>query len=310
MRLRKTVAALAVLCASCAHRTASVKPLPAPTAIERQILNAVDAGDGDLEIRQLRARMAAQPESVAIRIELAQAYAARGYPELTIEHSRLAAARFPANPDVQLLLARALRDMGLRPEAARGLEAFLSAYPQTAPKYAAWLGILRDEMGQWPQGESAHRAALAVAPETAWLRNNLGYNLLMQGRHEEASAQFREALRLDPASVVARNNLGLAVASKPGEAVLHWQSVSDPATAHSNLAALLIEQGKYEQARQEIKAALDYNGNHPAALKNLRLVAQLDGKPATLDVKRTESRWSRFGSALRKAILGNTGEKL
>jgi tetratricopeptide (TPR) repeat protein len=261
----------------------------------------VDAGDGDLEIRRLRVRVAAEPENVTLRLDLAAAYQERGYPELTLEHARLAVVRFPNHPEAQLLLAKTLRSLGLRAQAAQGLEQFLQSNPQTSPKYASWLGILRDELGEWKAGESAHRAALSLRP-SGWLHNNLGYNLLMQGRSAEAAEQFEAALRLEPSSVVARNNLGLALASKPAEAMRHWQSVSDPATAHSNLAALLIEQGKYAEARREIETALEYNRSHTAALRNLRLVAELDGKPATVGAKRGQGRWSRWLAGIRKAL--------
>ena len=49
------------------------------------------------------------------------------------------------------------------------------------------------------------------------LRINLGYNLLLQGKNEEAAAEFRRALVLRPDSQTARNNLGLAMAARPEE---------------------------------------------------------------------------------------------
>lgn len=301
--------ALVVLSAACARRPAVVRTVQAAPVMERQIRNAVDAGEGDFVIRRLRAMVAAHPDQINARLQLSRAYRDRGYPDLTVEHCRLAAARFPDNADAPLLLARTLREMDLRAEAARALETFLNAHPGSQPQLAAWLGIIRDELGEWSRGESAHRAALAILPEAAWLHNNLGYNLLRQGRNDEAAEQFRVALRLDSSSVRARNNLGLAVASRPEEAVLQWQSVSDPATAHSNLAAVLIEQRRFDEARHELGVALGYNGSHPAALKNLRLVAQLDGKPVTLQVEPQESRRSRW-KTVRKVLIGTSGEKL
>jgi tetratricopeptide (TPR) repeat protein len=308
--MRNLVGAVMLWSAACAPRQTPQAPLRPPTAFERQVRNAVDAGDGDLEVRRLRARVAAEPDNLQARLDLAAAYTLRGFPDLSLEHMRLAAARFPDKAEAQLALALALRQVGLHAEGAALLQQFLTAYPQTIPRYAAWLGILRDELGEWKPGESAHRAALAAGPEAGWIHNNLGHNLLMQGRAEEAAAEFREALRLDPSLIVARNNLGIATAANPAEAVLHWQSVADPAAAHSNLAALLIEQGQYEAARRELAKALGYNSTHPAAWKNLRLVARLDGKPATLDAERPEGRWSRFGTAVRKVFIGHTGEKL
>ena len=189
-------------------------------------------------------------------------------------------------------------------EAEKGLAAFLAAHPQQSAMYDSWLGILRDELGQWTEGEKSHRAALALGPESDYLHNNLGYNLLMQKRPSEAAFEFKQALKLKPGSEVARNNLGMALLDAPHEALLHWQSISDPATAHSNMAALLIEQGKYAEARRELDLALGYNRANAAALSNLKLVSELDGKPAVIPIKPLRTKWGRFRSAVLKAVGG------
>lgn len=292
---------------SCAHRGGApagrTAPAPQPV-IKRQILNAVDAGDGDYLIGALRAKMAANPEDLQVRLELAKTYQERGYPELALEHYRLAAAHFPESAEVELLLVKSLREFGMQAEAVRTLDLFLKAHPQKTPKLEAWLGILYDEAGQWPEGEAAHRAALALAPKLDYLHNNLGYNLLKQGKNDAAAGEFREALRLNPKSVVARNNLGLALADKPEQAIVNWQSVSDPATAHNNMAALLIEEGRYAEARKELNLALGYNRAHSAALSNLRLVSQLDGKPATVEIQPPPVRRSALKAALHWIFVG------
>jgi len=260
------VAMLAGVNLSCVHQSQTLSGIPSlptakmdksakqpPTAFERQISNATDAGDGDFQVLALRQKMAAEPDNLAVRLELIEHYRGAGYPELALEHCRLAAARFPESADVQLRMAKLLDGMKLDKEAADGLAAFLAAHPQKAPEYESWLGILRDKQKDWPAGEKAHRAALALDTTRDSLHNNLGYNLLMQGRPKEAAQEFREALKLRPDSEVARNNLGMALAASPvveatgaesatNDALLHWQSISDPATAHSNMAALLIGQ--------------------------------------------------------------------
>ena len=305
-----SLAAAAALTFSCAShtRTSSAKPAAAPQPMmERQIRNAIDAGDGNYLIRTLRAQTAAEPDNIDARMQLARAYREAGYPDLALEHCRLAAQRFPESGAVQLGMARALREMGLRKEALEGLEAFLKKHPQKTPDYLSWVGILRDELELWPAGEAAHRAALEMLPTSDYLHNNLGYNLLKQNKNAEAAAEFREALKLNPHSEVARNNLGLTLANQDAneQAVLYWQSASDPATAHSNMAAYLIEKGEYKQARQELDVALGYNRQHPAALKNLQLVSRLDGTPATMILTpATGSRWTRFRSSFLKLWVG------
>jgi len=291
--------------------------------------------------------MSAEPDNLAVRLELIEHYTGAGYPELALEHCRLAAARFPESADLQLRMAKLLDGMKLGREAAEGLGTFLAAHPQKAPEYESWLGILRDGQKGWPAGEKAHLAALALDPSRDSLHNNLGYNLLMQDRPKEAAEEFREALKLRPDSEVARNNLGMALAATPAapaspaipaisagaagagatgagskgasagsagaasaaedtsnEALLHWQSISDPATAHSNMAALLIGQKRYPEARRELDLALGYNKDHPAALANLKLVSELDGKPAVIPIKPVQTKWSRFRSTIVKIVGG------
>lgn len=266
------------------------------TVFERQISNARDAGDGDLELRGLREQVAAEPDNPSVRVELARAYISRGYPDVALEIARLAAARFPDSGPVELALVRYLNELHQPAEAIASLEGFLKSHPQTAPQYFSWLGILRDERHEYALGEPDHRRAVELAPEDDSLHNNLGYNLLMQKREAEATEEFRTALKLNSSSQVARNNLALALAgqNQNAEALAAWQTGSDAATAHSNLAAVLIEKGNYPEARKELSLALSYNGTNPAALKNLELVSHLDGKPATVPSKSQETFWERL----------------
>lgn len=306
--MRAVWIAAVLLTASCGQprRTAALPRPAGPTIWQRQIRNALDAGDGDYRLRALRDRAAAEPQNIPVRLELAKAYTERGYPDMALDLCRLTAARFPDSGEVELGLVRALRAMDRRPEAIDSLEAFLKAHPQTAPDYFSWLGILRDESGLWAAGEPAHRRAIEFAPAVDSLHNNLGYNLLMQKKHTEAANAFREALRLNPSSQIARNNLGLALAQQDGagEAIAHWQSAADPATAHNNLAAVWIEQGNYVEARKELETALGYNRSHSAALRNLALVSRLEDRPATLPDLPQETWWMRWKSGFIRLFVG------
>src|SRR5689334_3533150 len=120
MRLYFSLLSVAILTLSCAFRTpiasAQVK-LPAPQpAMERQVQNAADVGDGDYEARMLRQKMATEPDNLEVRLALAKRYQAVGSTELALEHYRLAAVRFPESAEVHLLLAKSLRRIGSRGE--------------------------------------------------------------------------------------------------------------------------------------------------------------------------------------------------
>jgi tetratricopeptide (TPR) repeat protein len=293
---------------SCVHTP--VKTATAPTIWDRQVRNAVDAGEGDYQLRVLRERVAAEPENIAVRAELAAAYRQRGYPEIALEISRLAVARFPESGEAELSLVRDLRASNRRAEAITSLETYLKAHGNSSADYWSWLGILRDESGLWPSGETAHRKAIELTPAANSLHNNLGYNLLMQKKYEDAAAEFREALKINPADAMASNNLGtaLAHANAPAQALAAWQAASDPASAHNNLATVWIEKGNYPEARKELDLALGYNRSHPAALKNLDLLTRLDGQSATVRVADVAGpgakRRSRFAAGLKRLFVG------
>jgi len=308
---RLSIAALAWFLAACAHTpvTPAYAPSPVPSAFNQQIRNAhnaIDAGDGDYQLKTLRERAAAEPENADVRVELIRAYRDRSYPDIALEMARLAAARFPQNEAIQLELVRSLRDMNQRNEAISLLDGYLKSHPGAGAAAFSWLGILYDESGQWAMGEPEDRKAVELSPTTAYLHNNLGYNLLMQKKNADAAAEFREAMRLDPSSQLARNNLGTALAAENDtrDALENWRSTSDPATAHNNLAAVYIEKGNYPEARKELEIALGYNRLHPAALKNLELVSRLDGNAATMPGKETETRWERWKAGFLRLFVG------
>src|SRR5688572_28732384 len=99
MKLFYAAIAAGVLLGGCASKNrANRVTVPANSlqpVMQRQVLNAVDAGEGNPRVRALRERMAAEPMNVRLRLELAEEYAKTAYPELELEHLRLAVERFP-----------------------------------------------------------------------------------------------------------------------------------------------------------------------------------------------------------------------
>ncbi|MCC6368707.1 MAG: tetratricopeptide repeat protein [Bryobacterales bacterium] len=308
-------AAAILLLGSCAGRmrqtnTAAARPPAVQPAMQRQIENAIDAGDGDVIARQLRERMAAGPDDLNVRLALADHYRKQGYPELALEHYRLAAERFPGDAQVALLTAQTLQDQGMTAEAAAGLERFLARYQSKDAGLPAWLGILRDSQGEYAKAEVAHRAAIVLDPSSAKLHNNLGYNLLLQGKRTDALTELRRAVGMDSGSKTARGNLALALmrggsSEEQKEAILQWQSISSPAAAHNNAGAVLLEEGRYAEARKELETALGHQPDYTPALKNFELLAGQDGKPAVLPVRAASpASWRRTMKRLWYALAG------
>jgi Flp pilus assembly protein TadD len=262
----------------------------------REVKGAADAGEGDLELRTLRQRLAANAKDLDARMALAHYYAERNLPDLALEHYRLAATQFPESVPVTLALARTLREVGEPNQALKMLREFADRQPRSSWEVLSFEGILEDERGQLAEAEKSHRAALALAPEQSALHNNLGFNLLSQKKTDAAITEFRRAIELDPKSEIAHNNLAGALArsaSGSQEALAEWTRSGNPAVAHNNLAAALIEQGHYPEARAELNTALALQPNLSSALDNLKLLSEKDGKPAIVAARRRQSFWDK-----------------
>ncbi len=289
--------------------TSYATPKRAYTAVEqnmqRQIQNARDAGEGDLTAQALRRKVTANPDDLTSRLEFAAYYSATGFPDVALEHYRIAAQRNPANARVAILLAKTLRGLSLAFEARQSLEAFAVGNPDAPGELWSWLGMMQDDAGDFSVTEANHKKALSLQPNSDSAHNNLGYNLLLQGKEAEAAAEFRKALAIAPHSAVAQNNLGLALASLPGDALASLQSASDRATAHNNLGAVLIEKQKYAEARRQINLALGYKNDHPAALRNLQLLSEIDGGGLNVPIPDGRSGWNRFVHGLHLMFLGD-----
>jgi Flp pilus assembly protein TadD len=304
-----------LLASGCARRTAAIPVAPsAPTqqVFARQVREARIAGEGDPAVRILRQRLAAAPGSIDLRLELARHYESTGSPDLALEHVRFARAQAPAQFPLAAEEARLLIKLDLPDEAVAALGP-VAASPAAPASIRSWLGIALDESGDLAAGESAHRAALNLSPADDTLLNNLGFNLLRQGRPEEAIRFLQSAVELNRDNALARSNLARALAARAADsdasgAVAHWSAAIDPASAHSNLAAALIERGQYDQARRQLDAALAIERQHLAAWNNLRLVSELDGLPATPAAVRQPGPWKRFASMWKNAFgAGSSG---
>lgn len=304
-------------CARSAHSTARLNAPVASTAsvIKRQVLNAVDAGDGDARVRQLQREIVTNPDALAPRLELADQYAALGYPELAVEHLRIAEIRFTANADVVKKLVSNLRKMGMASEAIATIERYDTRVDQPDAALSSLRGILLDDRGEFAQAEAAHRLAVKLEPANDVFRNNLGYNLQLQGRPGEAVAEYREALRLKPRSEVARNNLAFALAesgSEPGAEILaHWTSLRGPAAAHNNLGVVRMSQKRYPEARKEFEEAISRDAAYAPAWRNLELLSELDGGAPTIARRPEKTRppvtaWAKFRHGLKSVFVSES----
>jgi tetratricopeptide (TPR) repeat protein len=105
----------------------------------------------------------------------------------------------------------------------------------------------------------------------ASLLNSLGTTLARQGKLDEATAEFRQALELDPAYAPAHANLGsaLALRGESKEAAYHYLRAieldSSFALPHFKLANLLLKAGKIDEAVAHFERVIALDPWHVAA---------------------------------------------
>ncbi len=110
----------------------------------------------------------------------------------------------------------------------RAVEAYRKAIQLDGGNVDAYngLGVALGQMGRTIDAEGTLRQAAALAPSKAYIRNNLGYVLLLSGKPRDAVPEFAAAVEIDPGNRIAQANLRDAVArsaisrfdpSKPSE---------------------------------------------------------------------------------------------
>ena len=299
--LRLSVCLLLLLSTSCVRRAVSqdfglparVKPhRDAKTAhapdtsiravFQKQKIEAFDPLTDDKRVQALQTHLKTDGQDVAAHLELAQIYegynlfaeASEQYTQvLQVMSSPRDGSTATAEP-AMLGFARASQALRQVHDAIPMLERFA----KERKSGNAWnqLGLLYDAAGDLASGEKSFGEALALNASSDRFHNNLGYNLLLQKKMDSAAAEFRKALELNPSSAVTRNNLGVALA-RIGDlqgALEQFEFASDPATAHNNLAVVLLEAGRYEESRDELVKALAIRHSFAPALANFKLVQE------------------------------------
>ncbi len=205
-----------------------------------------------------------QPENRRARLGMA---------EINLASGDVAAARtaFEAQADDPDLGPQARQGMGLaalkagRPDRARApLEAAVLADPTL---WRAWNGLatVHDRDENWAEAQRCYDAALAAAPPDAVgiVHNNLGFSLILQGRHEEAAAHLMEAARRDRTQELPRTNLRLALAwqGRYDEAVAGARP-AERATILNNVGYVALLRGDLSEAEALLSRAIDGSASH------------------------------------------------
>ena len=176
--------------------------------------------------------------------------------------------------------------------AGAGLRAACEKYPPGAAARrgllllaglsAAGLGRLAWRQTRvWRDSETLWRHTLSFDPDDSVAHNDLGTELLRQGRPLEATEQYRQAVRLNPNLPLFHYNLGNALLAqgKPEEAIEPYEDAlrRDPGyeDAHVNLGNILLGKGLLDAAAEHYEAALRTDPGAADLRANLRTLAAL-----------------------------------
>jgi tetratricopeptide (TPR) repeat protein len=164
------------------------------------------------------------------------------------------------NPERLFAQAIDLRGMGKIDEAILHYEKAIALKPDFA-KAKNNLGNLLQEIGKRDEAIRCYEQALAIEPAYAEAHMNLGNALAMVGLYEESMRHFETALALKPNYADALMNLGnlLQVLGRDEEALERFEQAlairPDFAEAHMNLGITLRALGRYEDAIQRYDKA-------------------------------------------------------
>jgi Flp pilus assembly protein TadD len=100
------------------------------------------------------------------------------------------------------------------------------------------LGVARDMQAHHAQAQEAYRKALAISPDLASARQNLGLSLALSGKADEGATLIGQVVKDGNADRRARDNLALALAvsGHAGEADKMLREELSPRDASAALA--------------------------------------------------------------------------
>lgn len=129
--------------------------------------------------------------------------------------------------------------------------------------------------GRIPEAMEQFKQMLEVNPHSFMAHNSLGLGLVKMGRLDEAIGQFQETLRINPDFLDANYNLGTAllVAGQAEKAIppLERALQINPrnANAHYNLGVAFERTNRIQEAMAQYRAVLEINPDYAEAHKKL-----------------------------------------
>jgi tetratricopeptide (TPR) repeat protein len=180
----------------------------------------------------------------------------------------------PADLTALVALAQREHHAGRLDEAATAYRKILAIRPDVA-EVRNDLGIILAQAGKLDLAAAQFDKAIALKPDLPEAHFNLGNVLKDRGRLSEAAARFEQALALRPNYAEAHNNLGIVSRDqgKLDQAKAHYEHAialrPDYAEAHNNLGNILWKQDKLDEAAARFEYAIALRPGYAEAHNNL-----------------------------------------
>ncbi|TNC81204.1 MAG: hypothetical protein C9356_10065 [Oleiphilus sp.] len=223
----------------------------------------------------------------------------------------------PENVEILNSMGFSLFQLGKSNEAVASLEKALAIDPKHYKAHNN-MALASIDMGELELAEIHYRESLAIEPQAS-IYNDLGYVLELQGMTEDAVEAYRQALELDPDSATSHYNLATHLARQNDyrDAEAHLRAAlktRQDAKVYTGLGAVLWQQGKADEAVQNLRLAVKENPKHAAAADTLGKILLEQGKfeqaASTYQTLAQEqpSALAYNGEALALSQLGKTEE--
>jgi len=182
-------------------------------------------------------------------------------------------------------------------EAERGYRGILQREPRHADSLHL-LGVIALQSGDFTSALSLVQRAVALRPDAAVCRNNLGQIFDRLGRYDEAARCHAAAIELDPGYAEAYNNLGYLLARQDrltdAEALYRKAIELDPGYAepHTNRGNLLKDRGELDAAIDCYRRAIELRPDLSALHSNLLLTLHYHPDYSSAELMREHRSWA------------------
>lgn len=218
------------------------------------------------------------PDNTAVLLRLGRLHRDRHELELAEQALRSVLELEPNGAEARVVLGLVKLDQRDRASAEQLFEEALRLDPERWDAHDG-LGVLADLRGDHGAAVAHYEAALKIHSAPMVL-NNLGYSHYLAGDLERARTLFQQALSADPSFQRAQYNLAL-VTAKLGlyqEAIALFSRLMDPDAAYNNVGYLCMMEGKYDEAEEFFRKAIEISPTYNVtANDNLKALQRIRG---------------------------------